>query len=174
MMPLPDPRPEPTVALDARTFCDAQWGPLVGVLTVKLGDREVATELAQEALARAWERWPEVSVMDHPDRWVFRVALNLASSWIRRRAAERRARQRLRAGRPDPGRHLATAEVVDLRDAVRSLPKREREVITLRYYGDRSVADVAELLGISEGTVKAAAHAARNRLRSRLELGEAP
>ena len=154
-------------------FCADLWGPVVGTLTVKLGDRGVAEELAQEALARAWERWPEVSQMEAPDRWVFRVALNLASSWIRRRAAERRAKQRLAASHatsaPSAG---GEDDSIDLRRAIRTLPNREREVIILRYYGGLSVRDVASLLKISEGSVKSAAFDARSRLRITLELSE--
>ncbi len=153
-------------------FCADLWGPLVGTLTLKVGDRGTAEELAQEALARAWERWPEVSAMEAPDRWVFRVALNLAGSWIRRRGAERRARQRLIQRSSVGGADGNDAESLDLRDAIRALPNREREVIILRYYGELSVRDVAELLNISEGSVKSAAFDARARLRGTLDLPE--
>lgn len=159
--------PEPHGELTPTEFCASLWGPLVGTLTVKLGDSEVAKELAQEALAKAWQRWPELQDMDSPDRWVFRVALNLSSSWIRRRAAERRAKQRLATAVVSPA---DPRETLDVREALRALPKREREVITLRYYGGLSTADVAEVLGISVGSVKSASFDARARLRDALEL----
>ncbi len=163
------PAPETSVEETAAQFCERMWRPLVGTLTVKLGDVETAQELAQEALARSWQRWDEVGAMEAPDRWVFRVALNLSSSWLRRRGAERRAKNRLDAGLtspPDP------RDVIELREAIRTLPKREREVVTLRYYGGLSVRDVAEVLGISDGSVKSAAFDARTRLRRQLDISE--
>jgi RNA polymerase sigma-70 factor (ECF subfamily) len=65
---------------------------LVGALALHCGDRGTAEELAQEALARAWQRWTQVQQMQNPSAWIYRVAFNLATSWFRRRAAETRAR----------------------------------------------------------------------------------
>ncbi len=167
-----------SLAADPHQFCDDMWGPLVGTLTVKLGRRDVAEELAQEALGRAWERWPEVSVMKSPDRWVFRVALNLASSRIRRFDAERRAKKRLERFAHDRAaldHALAagaagetTVDILELRQAMASLTERQRLVVGLRFYGDRSVADVADICGIAEGTVKATTSQAMERLRTLL------
>ena len=58
--------------LDPSAFCDRVSGRLVGSLTLYGGDRHVAEELAQEALARAWERWSTVSRLDSPEAWTFR------------------------------------------------------------------------------------------------------
>lgn len=76
--------------LDPAAFCDRVSGRLVGSLTLYCGDRHLAEELAQEALARAWERWPAVSRMASPEGWAFRTAMNLARSGFRRRRIERR------------------------------------------------------------------------------------
>jgi RNA polymerase sigma-70 factor (ECF subfamily) len=75
-------------------FCALVRPSLVGALALHCGDRGVAEELAQEALARTWERWTKVRRMPNPFAWTYRVAFNLATSWFRRRAAETRARQR--------------------------------------------------------------------------------
>ena len=83
---------------DPATFCEALSRRLVGSLVLFCGDRMVAEELAQEALARALERWAQVSVMMSPEAWVYRTAFNLARSAHRRRAAERRALKRMVAG----------------------------------------------------------------------------
>ena len=55
--------------------------------------------------------------------------------------------------------------LIDLHDAIRELPERQREVITLHYLADLSVAVIAAQLGISEGTVKSQLHDARHALR---------
>jgi len=78
---------------DAAAFCDEIRGRLVGSLYLYCGDRPLAEELAQEALARTWERWDQVSAMASPEAWTFATARNLARSRFRRRAVERRARR---------------------------------------------------------------------------------
>jgi DNA-directed RNA polymerase specialized sigma24 family protein len=62
------------------------------MLTLYTSDRDLAAELAQEALARACRHWRRVQHMDAPGAWLYRVALNLANSAGARRRADRRAR----------------------------------------------------------------------------------
>src|SRR3954462_8712699 len=54
-------------------------------LALALGDVDLATEATDEALARAYERWPLVSRLERPEGWVYRVAMNWALSILRRR-----------------------------------------------------------------------------------------
>lgn len=135
-------------------LCDEIRHRLVGALTLATGDRGVGEELAQEALVRAWQRWPEVGSLDSPEAWTFRVGFNLAGSWRRRRSAERRAVRRNghRVAHHDPD----VAEVEAVRQAVAALPPRQREVVVARFYLGHDVAGTAALLGCAEGTVKAA------------------
>jgi len=141
---------------------------LVGTLTLRTGDRLVAEDLAQEALARALADWGRVAAMEFPVGWVYRVAFNLANSRWRRLAARRRAEA---AGRHDePVVNLITAEAIVLRDALSRLSGRQREVIVLRFYAGFDVAEVAETLSVSESTVKTQTARALRRLR--VELGE--
>lgn len=148
--------------LDPARFCDRVSGRLVGSLTLYCGDRHLAEELAQEALARAWERWPAVSRMASPEAWTFRTAMNLANSGFRRRRIERRVLARA-VGRetvdPDDGTAVA------VRAAVRALPPRQRAVIVARWFLGYGVAETAELLGCAPGTVKSTTHQALARLR---------
>lgn len=135
-------------------FCEQVRPRLVGSLSLQCADRGVAEELAQETLARVWERWAHVRELDSPEGWAYRVAMNLASSWFRRRAAERRAYRR----QQPPPEAAATADgaaSVALRQAVAALPRRRRTAVVLRYYLDLSVADSAAVMGCAPGTVKA-------------------
>jgi predicted RNA polymerase sigma factor len=61
-------------------FCVELHPRLVGTLALHSGDAGLAEALAQEALARACERWDDVSRADRPDAWVYRVAFNLMNS----------------------------------------------------------------------------------------------
>jgi RNA polymerase sigma-70 factor (ECF subfamily) len=145
--------------VEPAAFCRAIRDRLVGSLTLYCGDRAVAEELAQEALVRAWERWDRVGAMASPEAWTYRTAFNLASSWGRRRSAERRANRRSvplddLAASPDS----ATVEAV--RAAVAALPPRQRAAVVCRFYLAMTVAETAETLGCAEGTVKSATHQA--------------
>jgi RNA polymerase sigma-70 factor (sigma-E family) len=137
-------------------FCHRVRPRLVGTLSLLCGDGDTAEELAQETLAQVWLRWARVRELDEPLAlaWTYRVAVNLANSWLRRRMAERRAHARL-SGRvasahidPDP------ADAVTIRRAVAALPRRQRTALVLRYYADLPVAEVAALMGCAPGTVK--------------------
>ena len=154
---------------DLDAFCRREHPRLVGALTLHCGDPHVAAELAQEALARACDQWSSVRRMDAPGAWVHRVALNLASSWFRRRAAERRASGRF-AGRQveDPGPDRADALAV--RTAVATLPARQRTALVLRYYSDLSVEQTAEAMRCAPGTVKSLTSQALAALRERAGL----
>jgi DNA-directed RNA polymerase specialized sigma24 family protein len=82
-------------------FCAEVHPRLVGALSLYCGERTVAEELAQEALALAFRDWSKVQQTDDGAGWVFRVGFNLCNSHFRRRAAERRANARVRTAMVD-------------------------------------------------------------------------
>lgn len=151
-------------------FCARIRPRLVGMLSLLCGNGAVAEDLAQETLARVWLHWEKVRDLgaDNADAWTYRVAVNLANSWLRRVMAERRARARLLAGAarvhddPDP------SQMVELRRAVAALPRRQRTALVLRYHADLPIQQVAMLMGCSPGTVKSLTNRAVTRLRARL------
>ncbi len=140
-----EPRPE-LVA-----FCSQMRPTLVGAMRLYLHDASLAEEFAQEALARTCVHWHKVRQMENPRGWVYKVALNLAKSYLRRRQIEHRAKTRLIRSEivlPDDTTSIA------LRDALKQLPRRHREAVVLRFYADLTVAETAEVLGCPENTVK--------------------
>jgi RNA polymerase sigma-70 factor (ECF subfamily) len=161
------------VAMDgAHKFCRQVRPRLVGTILLVLGDVHVAEELAQETLARVWVNWATLGPLDDMARraWAYRVAMNLANSWWRRRMAERRAVTRLSSRQVDSD----PADALAVRAAVRALPPRQRTALVLRYYADLSVDEVASLMRCAPGTVKALTNQALNRLRTVVrELEEA-
>ena len=135
-------------------FCRAEHRRLVGALSLYCRDRHVAEELAQETVVRVISNWRTVRRLDSPAAWAHRVAINLANSHLRRRLAERRAVRRLFSRQTVAQRDPDTPTAIAVRAAVAALPKRERAVVVLRFFADFSVRDVAEMLGLPEGTVK--------------------
>ncbi|HWM22524.1 MAG TPA: sigma factor-like helix-turn-helix DNA-binding protein, partial [Ilumatobacteraceae bacterium] len=108
--------------------------------------------MVQEALAEAQRRWANVVELDKPGAWVRRVALNRAANIRRRSGREQQALRRLRVVRGDS----ASDRLPDdgLWALVRDLPDQQRRAVVLHYVGDLSVADVADVMECSEGTVK--------------------
>lgn len=131
------------------------------------GSRWVAEDIAQEAFLRVHRDWERVTAMDSPGGWVRRVAVNLARSRVRRLRSEASARLRLGGMRVSMGQ--PAAEFDDFWREVRKLPDRQAQVIALRYIDDLSVAQIAQVLGVADGTVKAHLHQGRNRLRRQFE-----
>lgn len=148
----------------AEAYCLEIRPRLVGALSLYTGDVQLAEDVAQESLARVWDRWDDVRAMRSADAWTFRVAFNLAHSWVRRRRA-RRAREQ-RAG--VPGAVAVDGDVAEglaVRAAVAELPRRQKQALVLRYFEDLSVADTAVAMACAQGTVKALTSQAIARLR---------
>jgi RNA polymerase sigma factor (sigma-70 family) len=155
---------DPPAALTA--FCREEWPRLVGALALTTADGELARELAQETLARVSRDWEKVVRMDAPGAWAHRVAMNLANSHFRRRAAERRALNRLtRQTERVVVDHVDGADVLAVRAALDALTERQRAVLVARYYLDWSVRDTSQALGFPEGTVKTLTRQALQALR---------
>lgn len=125
-----------------------------------LGQREDAENVSQETLARAYARWRTISRYD--EAWVARVATNLALGHLRKDRRTEGVAPRARDTTADVAGRL------DLTDALRQLPKRQREVVTLRFIADLSEQDTAAALGCSTGAVKQHLHRAMRALRPRL------
>ena len=137
-----------------------EYARLVAAVGLITGSRPAAEDAVQEALVRAWERTTKGEAIDSLGAWVATVALNVSRSGVRRKVAERRARHRL--GPPPllvPER--SHGDTVDVERAVAALPRRQREVVVLRYLLDLNTAEAASTLRISEGTVKSELSRAR-------------
>jgi RNA polymerase sigma-70 factor (sigma-E family) len=137
-------------------------GPaLVGLARLLLDDPGQAEEVVQEAFIRTYAAWPRVRNRDDPLPYVRRAVVNLARGGLRRRRTERQHR----FDRPvhAPSAETAAAERqqgAELAAAVAALPRRQRECVVLRYYGDCSVAEIATGMRISDGSVKQHLHRA--------------
>lgn len=139
---------------------------LVTTMVLVTGDIELAADAVAEAFARALEQWGRVSSMDQPAGWTYRVAMNVARRSARRSAME----HRLLARTPKPPDVPAPAG--ELWAVVGVLPRRQREVVVLRYIADFPEAEIASVLGISRSTVSSTLADAHRRLGSLLDEGE--
>lgn len=138
-------------------------------LAAALGDPQLAQDAAQEAMARACERWERIAYYDNPMGWCYRVAMNWATSRFRKRK-----REVITAEMPTARARSYDNPDVELQDriliALRSLSLEHRSVIVLRLIEDWSIAETAEALGVAHGTVQSRYARALDRLRA--ELGD--
>ena len=148
-----------------RTFVETEYRQVVATVALVCGSLPTAEDAVQEALARAWERLDRGEDIHRLAAWVTTVSLNLARSQMRRWRSERRARERLGAVAPEaPDAPAASGDAHAVRQALATLPRRQREVTVLRYYLGFDVREIAVELSIAEGTVKAMLFRARQSL----------
>lgn len=140
-------------AMSFERFYASQYSSVVRLCIAVTGRPEVAEEVAQEAFVAAHRRWEQVSGFDSPEAWVRRAALNAAVSVLRRRRTELRLLGRL-AFRRDRPPSAVQGEWRDMWKAVAALPRRQAQVVALIYLEDRSAADTARVLGLTENTVR--------------------
>lgn len=145
-------------------FCTDNYGPVAQALGWALGSRELGSEAADEAFARAFERWTKVEDMDNSAGWVYRVGLN----WGRRRQWRRGREIELLSSRRPREHHEDSFSDPDLAAAVSELPMKLRSVVVARMILDYSEAETANVLGISPGTVKSRLHRGLTKLRQLL------
>jgi RNA polymerase sigma-70 factor (ECF subfamily) len=132
-------------------FYGATYRGVVAQLFAYTGDLTEAQEATQEAYVRAWARWQKIVEYDEPRAWVCRVAYRVAvSRWRRARTAAEIWR---RQGPPPVGPAPDGASA-DLVAALRRLPEAQRRAVVLHYLGGFSVAEIAALDGVADGTVK--------------------
>ncbi|MFC7646304.1 SigE family RNA polymerase sigma factor [Streptosporangium lutulentum] len=127
------------------------------------GDAHQAEDLLQSVLLKVLRRWSRLSHVECPEAYARKALLNQCISWRRRRVSTELPTADP-PDRPYSGEDSTIVRLV-MRQALMRLPPRQRAVIVLRYYEDRTERETAELLNCSIGTVKSQAHYALARLR---------
>lgn len=152
-------------------FYAREFERVVAVTLVLAGNRSTAEDLAQEAFLAAYRRWDRISGYDKPEMWVRRVAANRATSLVRRRVTEAKALLLMR-GRATTESPPSSSESEVLWAEVRRLSKRQAQAVALFYAADLPLAEIADVLGCSEGTVKSHLKRARSTLARKLAYQE--
>jgi DNA-directed RNA polymerase specialized sigma24 family protein len=158
-------REDPLADATFESFYASAVDRVYRALAVALGDVHLAREAGDEAMARAFVQWRQVSGTANPAGWVFRVGLNWATSW-RRKLRRERAFPETEHGLPvfEPGLPDGDAEA-----ALARLPIPTRAVVVCRVMFGMSTAETATALRIPEGTVRSRLSRAMSALRDTLE-----
>nr|WP_073265659.1 SigE family RNA polymerase sigma factor [Cryptosporangium aurantiacum] len=136
-------------------FFETHHVELARMASLITGDSGVADDLAADALAEIWRYWDRVTAAPDPLAYARGVLVNIARNWNRRHGLEERGARLASLFRRE---HTTTdadvSSALDVRAALRRLPYRRRACVVLRYAFDLSEREVADVLGISVGTVK--------------------
>jgi RNA polymerase sigma-70 factor (sigma-E family) len=155
---------------DFSAFAVSRWPGLVRLAFGLTGDRFMAEDIAQTALARAYVAWRRVSRADDPDAYLRRILVNASNRRFRRHRVTEQP------GDPPETAVDGPADLVSERAALlaalRQLPPRQRAVVVLRYWEDLTDAQIAAVLGCSSGTVRSQLARALAKLRVSSALGE--
>jgi RNA polymerase sigma factor (sigma-70 family) len=150
-----------SVQRDFDAFYRSHHEELVRGLVLAVGHNDLGFEAADEAFARAVERWEDVGGYENPEGWVYRVGLNWARSRLRQRSFSLE-------GLFAESVHYDDLPEPELLAAVEHLSFEYRSVIVARFFLDWTIEQTAAALDIPEGTVKTRQARALHRLRKRL------
>jgi RNA polymerase sigma-70 factor (sigma-E family) len=149
-------------------FVVASWPSLYRTAYLLLGDRDLAEDLVQTALAKTYASWGKIRDVGAARAYARTTLVNTASSWFRKRGwRAERPTETIETGSYDED---PTARP-DMTATLARLAPRQRAVVVLRYYEDLSISETARALHCSEGTVKSQTSDALSKLRGL--LGEA-
>jgi RNA polymerase sigma-70 factor (ECF subfamily) len=130
-----------------------------------LRDAGRAEEVTQDIFLKVWRALPAYDGRASPSTWLYAIARNTCLSAVRaasyRRTSALDEVQEPSAPSPSPA--------VDWDRVLSRLPDAQRQVITLFYFEERSITEVAAMLGVPEGTVKSQLHRARRALADMME-----
>jgi RNA polymerase sigma-70 factor (ECF subfamily) len=144
-----------------------------GLLLRMVGRPEVAEDLMQEAMMRAYRNRETYRAEGRFKAWIFRIAVNLARDWVRRRGRnpvtesddpDAAAAGAVADDPPPDALAMGRERARRVEAAMARLPQADREVLLLRYYGGLAFKDIAESGGEPIGTVLARAHRALKKL----------
>jgi RNA polymerase sigma-70 factor (sigma-E family) len=152
-------RAAPAPALDFHSIYTSQWRPMVRLAVLLVDDVQTAEDVVQDAFVALHRRSADLRNPDAAIAYIRASVVNLSRSVIRRRQV---VRKHLRVAEPQhvdgPDFHvLLSDEHRQVLAAVRRLPRRQREVLILRFWSGLSEAEIAQTLGISAGSVKSSA-----------------
>jgi RNA polymerase sigma-70 factor (sigma-E family) len=155
-------------AADFDEFVRAKRAALVRSAYLLTGDRHLAEDLVQSALARTHRGWARLEDPANAEAYTRKVMYHLQVSWWRRNRVAESMTDELPEPRPTggPGEATGLTNRMTIHSALAKLSPKQRAVLVYRYFEDRTEAETAELMGVHIGTVKSQTAKALVRLRA--------
>lgn len=151
------------LSADLETLYRERFPVFVRCATAVLQDGEAGLDVVQEAFALALRRRKTFRGDGSLEAWVWQIVLNAARDRLRAR------RRESRTFAPESTPATTGESTEDLHGYLAALPERQRLAVFLRYYADLSYTQIADVIGISPGTVAASLNTAHGTLRRQLQ-----
>jgi len=152
-------------------FAGARLAAVLRFATALTGDPDLAKDVVPEVLARASGRWPEIGQLDRPEAYVRKMVVNEYLSWRRRSwrlIPSGMSSHIAGSAAPDPADGYVERQA--LLAELAKLSRRQRTAVVLRYYEGFSDAEIAEVMGCTQSTVRG--HVFKALAALRVELGK--
>jgi RNA polymerase sigma-70 factor (sigma-E family) len=136
-------------------FAGARLPAVLRFAAALTGDPDLAKDLVQEVLVRVSRRWQEIGQLDRPEAYVRKMVVNEYLSWRRRswRLIPSEMSGHLTGSlSPDPADGYIERQA--LMAELAKLSRRRRTALVLRYYEGYSDAEIAEVMGCTQSTVR--------------------
>jgi RNA polymerase sigma factor (sigma-70 family) len=162
---------EPTRADIVEVLFRRHYAELLRLAVVMLGSREGAEDAVQDAFVALHRNWQSMRDPEAAEAYLRSAVLNRCRSWVRRQVSQRAARPLMIVREHQESSEDTTVgrdEVGSLVAVMRTLARRQREVLACRFVLEMSVAETAQLLEISTGSVKAHTHRGLHVLQQRI------
>ncbi len=169
----PDWAVEPTRAELVDLLFRENYADLLRLGVVMLGSREAAEDAVQDAFVALHRHRRSLRDPESAEAYLRSAVLNRCRSWVRRQITQRAPRPLMLVREPSASPEETTVvrdEVGSVVAIMRTLARRQREVLACRFVLELSVAETAQLLGISDGSVKAHQHRGLQVLQKRIEV----
>lgn len=169
----------PTATISEAVFEDlyeAYYPRVFAFVYSRVDSADVAKDLAAEVFERAYLKGHEVRKEEAYGAWLFAITKNVITSYYRRRRREEDTKDRMRdslklVSRPEsPEDHIVKSEWASrLTDRIRMLPARDQELLALKFDAQLKNAEIARVMGMSEGNVRISVFRAVRRLREQIK-----
>lgn len=154
--------------LEYAWFFRTEFPSVLRTVYLILRDRGRAEDIAQDAFTQLYAHWRKVSRYERPDAWVRRIAIRMA--------VREQRRNRLRSVLERTELEPTSDQPIDfdLAAAMKELSPTQRAIVVLYYYEDRPTAEIVDILGMSQSTVRVHLSRARRHLAELLreEVGD--
>ena len=148
---------------------DRQSGKLYSIAYSYLRSEADALEMLQEASYRSWSKRESLKNDQLFDSWLIRILINCCMDELRRRKRVIPV-EHIGERRGVPGMaQMQSSDQLNLEYVLNNLPKKYQHVLILRFYHDMTLAEIAEILGKPESTVKSRLYRALKQMRAKLE-----
>jgi RNA polymerase sigma-70 factor (sigma-E family) len=158
-----------SVEIEFHEFVMSRGRSLLHSAYLLTGNVADAEDLVQSALAKTYQAWDRIEDRNALDGYVRRAMVNTQISWWRRRKVDEYPTDDI-PDQPVADSSVSSDEHDALRRAIERLPQRMRAAVVLRFFEDMTEAEVAEVLGVSLGTVKSTVSRAVAKLRTDTDL----